>query len=52
MSIVLRFVDKDGFIQECFFDLVHVKDILALILNNEISYVLSCYRLNIQNICG
>jgi len=26
MAIVLRFVDKDGFIQERFFDIVHVKD--------------------------
>lgn len=24
MAIVLRFVDKDGFIQERFFDLIHV----------------------------
>jgi hypothetical protein len=35
MAIVLRFVDKDGFIHECFFDLVHVKDISALIQRME-----------------
>jgi hypothetical protein len=29
MAIVLRFVDKDCFIQECLFDLVHVKDTSA-----------------------
>jgi hypothetical protein len=52
MAIVLRFVDKDGFIHECFFDLVHVKDISALILKNGISDVLSRYRLDIQNIRG
>ncbi|XP_059434146.1 uncharacterized protein LOC132167252 [Corylus avellana] len=52
MAIVLRFVDKDGFIQERFFDLVHVKDTSALTLKNEISDVLSRYRLDIQNICG
>jgi hypothetical protein len=35
MAIVLRFVDKDGFIHECFFDLVQVKDISALIQRME-----------------
>ncbi|XP_073151977.1 uncharacterized protein [Henckelia pumila] len=29
MSIVLRFVDKDGYVQERFFGLVHVKDTVA-----------------------
>jgi hypothetical protein len=52
MAIVLRFVDKDGFIQERFFDLVHVKDTSALTLKNGISDVLSRYGLNIQNIRG
>jgi hypothetical protein len=52
MTIVLRFVDKDGFIQERFFDLVHIKDTSALTLNNGISEILSRYGLNIQNICG
>jgi hypothetical protein len=32
MAIVLKFVDKDGFIQERFFDIVHVKDTSALTL--------------------
>jgi hypothetical protein len=52
MAIILRFVDEDGFIQESFFDLVHVKDTSLLILKNRISYVLSRYRLDIQNIRG
>jgi hypothetical protein len=52
MAIVLKFVDKDGFIQERFLDLAHVKDTLALTLKNGISDVLSCYRLDIQNIHG
>ncbi|XP_059458260.1 uncharacterized protein LOC132187844 [Corylus avellana] len=52
MAIVLRFVDKDGFIQERLFDIIHVKDTSALTLKNGISDVLSCYRLNIQNIRG
>jgi hypothetical protein len=52
MAIVLRFVDKDGFIQEHFFDLVHVKNTSALTLKNGIYDVLSRYGLNIQNIRG
>jgi hypothetical protein len=52
MSIVLRFVDKDGFIQECFFDLVNVKDTLTLTLKNGISDVFFRYHLDIQNIHG
>ncbi|XP_060974576.1 uncharacterized protein LOC115696633 [Cannabis sativa] len=32
MSIVLRFVDKDGYVQERFFGLIHVKDTAALTL--------------------
>ncbi|KAG2667007.1 hypothetical protein I3760_15G092100 [Carya illinoinensis] len=45
-----KFVDVDGFIQERFFDLVHVKDTSALTLKNEISAVLSRHCLDIQNI--
>ncbi|KAG6667132.1 hypothetical protein CIPAW_01G080100 [Carya illinoinensis] len=52
MAIILRFVDVDGFIQERFFDLVHVKDTSALTLKNEISAVLSRHYLDIQNIRG
>jgi hypothetical protein len=52
MAIVLRFVDKYGFIQERFFDLVHVKDTSALTLENKISNVLSHHGLDIQNIRG
>lgn len=52
MAIVLRFVDKYGFIQECFFDLVYVKDTSAFTLKNKISDVLSHHGLDIQNIHG
>jgi hypothetical protein len=52
MAIVLRFVDKYGFIQERFFDVVHVKDTSTSTLKNEISVVLSQHRLDIQNIRG
>jgi hypothetical protein len=52
MAIVLRFTDKDSFIQECFFDIVHVKDTSASTLKNKIYVVLSQHRLDIQNIRG
>ena len=52
MAIILRFVDKEGFIKERFFHVVHVRDTTALILKNEICAVLSCYNLHIENIRG
>ncbi|TYI14885.1 hypothetical protein ES332_A08G151200v1 [Gossypium tomentosum] len=36
MTIVLRYVDEKGFIKERFFDLVHVQDITAITLKEEI----------------
>jgi len=50
MAIVLRFVDKYGFTQKRFFDIVHVKDTSTL--KNEISVILSQHRLDIKNIRG
>ena len=52
MAIILRFVDKEGFIKECLFHVVHVKDTTALTLKNKICVVLSCYNLHIENIQG
>jgi hypothetical protein len=52
MAIVLRFVEKDGFTQERFFDIVIVKDTSALTLKNKISDVVSQYCLDIQSIRG
>ena len=52
MALVLRFVDKDGFIKERFFDLSYVKDTTALTLKNEICIILSRHSLDVQNICG
>jgi hypothetical protein len=52
MVIILRFVNKDGFIQERFFDIVHVKDTSASTLKDSISYVLSQNGLDIQSIRG
>lgn len=42
MALVLIFDDKYGFIQECFIDLAHVKDISILTVKNEISAILFC----------
>jgi hypothetical protein len=36
MALVLRFVDKDGFVQEPFFELVHVFNTAKLTLQNGI----------------
>jgi hypothetical protein len=52
MAVVLRFVDKDGFVRECFFEVVHVSDTVALTLKKEIYSLLSRYNLDIQNIRG
>ncbi|KAL0011211.1 hypothetical protein SO802_006319 [Lithocarpus litseifolius] len=52
MAIILRFVDKNSFIKEHFFHVVHVRDTTALTLNKEICAVLSCYNLHIENIRG
>ena len=52
MAIILRFVDKEGFIRERFFHVVHVRDTTALTLKNEICAVLSHYNLHIENIRG
>ena len=52
MAIILRFVDKEGFIKEHFFHVVHIKDTTTLTLKNEICAVLSHYNLHIENIRG
>ncbi|XP_019179276.1 PREDICTED: zinc finger MYM-type protein 1-like [Ipomoea nil] len=52
MSIVLRFVDRDDFIQEHFFGVVHVKDTSASTLKEDIFSILSRHNLDVQNIWG
>ena len=52
MATILRFVDKNGFIKERFFHVVHVRDTTALTLKNAICAVLSRYNLHIKNIWG
>lgn len=52
MAIVLRFVDKDGFVRERFFGLVHVSNTVTVTLQNGIYFVLSQNKLAIENIRG
>ena len=52
MTLVLRYVNKDGFIRDRFFDLTHVKDTSILTFKNEICIILSCHSLDVQNIRG
>jgi hypothetical protein len=41
MTLVLRFVDKCGLIQERFFDVEHVNDITFLTQENNMQYTFS-----------
>ena len=50
MAIILRIVDKNGFIKERFFHVVYVRNTTALTLKKEICAVLSRYNLHIENI--
>ncbi|XP_059671069.1 uncharacterized protein LOC132316609 [Cornus florida] len=52
MALVLRFVDRDGFLQKRFFDIMHVKDTTSLTLKNALSTVLSHYNLSVQDLRG
>lgn len=52
MAIILRFVNKNGFIRERFFHVVHVNDTTAATLKKNICVVLSRYNLQIENIRG
>ena len=52
MALVIRFVDRSGFIREWFLDIIHIKDTAATTLKEEISFVLSCHNLDVQNIRG
>jgi len=52
MALVIRFIDKSGFIQERFLDIVHIKDTTASTLKEEISFVLCHHSLDVQNIRG
>jgi hypothetical protein len=52
MALVVRFVDKDGFIRERFLDIVHVHDTSSATLKEELSSLLSHHGLDVQNIRG
>jgi hypothetical protein len=52
MTLVVRFVDRDGFIRECFLDLIHVHDTYSTTLKQELCYVLSLHNLDVKNIPG
>ena len=52
MAIVLRFVDVRGFLQERFFEIVHVKDTTSLTLKKKISKVLTRHNLHIRDLRG
>jgi len=52
MAVVFRFVDKDGVLQERFFNLIHVKNTKALTLKRELSSLLSKYSFDVQNLRG
>ena len=52
MTIILRYIDCDGFIREHFFEVVNDDDIKASTLKNEICNVLAQYNLLIENLRG
>ncbi|XLT90923.1 uncharacterized protein [Arachis hypogaea] len=52
MALVVRFVDKHGFVKERLIDVVHVKDTTSATLKQEICSALSHHNLNIQNVRG
>ena len=52
MTLVIRFVGRNGFIWEWFFNIVYIKDKIASTFKEDISFVLSHHNLDVQNIRG
>jgi hypothetical protein len=52
MAVVFRFVDKDGILQERFFDLIHVTSTKAATLKEVLSSLLSNNAFDVQNLRG
>ena len=52
MAIVLRFVNRDGFVQERFFDVVSVDETSVKTLKKGICNVLTRHNLQIENMRG
>ncbi|KAF7825267.1 zinc finger MYM-type protein 1-like [Senna tora] len=52
VALMVRFVDKNGFVKERLLDSLHVKETTALTLKKEICSSLSHHNLSTQNIQG
>ncbi|XP_045807663.1 zinc finger MYM-type protein 1-like [Trifolium pratense] len=52
MAVVIRFVDKSGYVKERFLDIVHVDDTTSSTLKQGICSILSRHNLDIQNVRG
>ncbi|PNX89445.1 repressor of the inhibitor of the protein kinase-like protein [Trifolium pratense] len=50
MAVVIRFVDKSGYVKERFLDIVHVDDTTSSTLKQGICSILSRHNLDIQNV--
>ncbi|XP_075515564.1 uncharacterized protein LOC142550211 [Primulina tabacum] len=51
-AIVLRFVDREGFLMERFFDILHVSNTTTVTLKKEIYFVLGQHDFRIKDIRG
>ncbi|CAL2232228.1 unnamed protein product [Prunus armeniaca] len=52
MTIILRFVGRDGFIQDRFFEIISVHDTNSSTLKTKICKVLGKHTLLVKNMCG
>lgn len=52
MAVVFRFPDKEGFLQERFFDVIHVQNTKALTLKEKLSAFLSNNGFDVYNLRG
>ena len=52
MALVVRFVNKEGYIKERFLDIIHVSDTTALTLKEAICVVLAYNNFSIRDIRG
>jgi hypothetical protein len=50
MDVVFRFVDKDGVLQERFFQLIHVRNTKSLTLKGELCGLKSKHAFDVQNL--
>ncbi|XP_057423690.1 uncharacterized protein LOC130717472 [Lotus japonicus] len=52
MALVIRFVDKNGYVKERFLDMIHVRDTTSHTLKEGICSILSHHNLNIKSVRG